>query len=298
MTLITHILSVLWPSAIFFVLLSILVRPLESVFYHADLCAAYHLFAAASVYLTAWLNAIVKTSPPLRRRLREIRDDADLLHRLGAPNRVLVEAYLGGYFLLPNLVGPIWICWVANADSRRLDDLAHLYGFAIGLLHAPLLASLAVKLVVPSVFRILCWSVVRVSRLVWQASGYIPSDPAVAVQRYLAALHVWLESVPGRVVETIDRDVLRTEWVFMKLVMAFVLASCLSMLYTMTIELYRPYLQRLAVHVTARVIIFVGDAILNVGWWVEGIVVKRGLWEGIGLWETMDIMRDNTLVTY
>ncbi|TQN69286.1 hypothetical protein CSHISOI_06205 [Colletotrichum shisoi] len=297
MTLSTHILSVLRPPAIFFVLLSILVRPLECVFYHADLCAAYHLFAAASVYLTAWLNAIVKTSPPLRRRLREIRDDADLLRRLGAPNRVLVEAYLGGYFLLPNLVGPIWICWVANAESRNLDDLAHLYGFAIGLLHAPLLVSLAVKLVVPSVFRALCWSIVRVSRLVWQVSGYVPSDPAVAAQRCLAALHGWLESVPGRVVETVDRDVLRTEWVFMKLVTAFVLASWLSILYTMTIELYRPYLQRFAVHVTARVIIFVGDAILNVGWWVEGIVVKRGLWEGIGLWETMDVMRDNTLVT-
>ncbi|KAJ0134403.1 hypothetical protein CTA2_2457 [Colletotrichum tanaceti] len=298
MAVIPRLLSVLWPPAISFALLGILVRPLESFFYHADLCAAYHLFAAASVYFTAWLNAIVKTSPPLRRRLRAIRDDADLRRRLGTPNRLLLDAYLGGYFLLPNLVGPVWICWVANAHSRRLDDLAHLYGFSIGLLHAPLLASLAVKLVVPLVFRVLCWVVVGVSRLVWRASAYIPSDPAAAAQRGLAALHGWLESVPGRVVETFDRDALRTEWVFMKLVTAFVLASCLSMLYTMTIDLYRPYVQRLAVHLTARVIIFVGDVILNAGWWVEGIVVKRGLWEGIGLWETMDIMRDNTLVTY
>ncbi|GJC78290.1 hypothetical protein ColLi_01128 [Colletotrichum liriopes] len=277
--------------------LAVLTRPLEGLFYHADLCAAYHIFAAAFVYLTAWLNALVKTTR-LQHRLQDIRDDTDLFRAMGTCNRHLIKAYLGGHFLLPNLIGPIWICWIVNANNRFLDQLAHLYGFAIGLLHMPLLVSLAINLVVPSVFCVLRWLVERTSRLVWEASKVIPQDPAAAAQRCLAALHDWLERLPEKIVDAIDRRLLRAEWVFMQLATAFAIAAYSSMLYTMIIDLYRPYLQRFAIHLTAQILMFVGDALFDTGRWVESIVVERGFWEGIGLWETMNVVRKDAQVTY
>ncbi|GKT45221.1 uncharacterized protein ColSpa_05402 [Colletotrichum spaethianum] len=227
--------------AILSYLLDVFVRPLEGLFYHADLCAAYHIFGAAFIYLTTWLKAVVKTTR-LQHRPQEIRNVADLFRSLGTCNQILVRGYLGGCFLLPNFVGPIWVCWVVNADNAFLDSLAHLYGFAIGLLHMPLLVSLAINLVISFVFGLLRRLVESTSRFVWKACKGIPHDPAAAAQRSLAALHGWLERLPERIVDRIDRKLLRTEWAFMQLVTAFVIAACMSMLYTMIVDLYRPYL--------------------------------------------------------
>ncbi|EFQ32014.1 hypothetical protein CGRA01v4_08388 [Colletotrichum graminicola] len=281
----------LWLAAILSLLLSLLVRPLERLFYHADLCAAYHASATAAVYLTACLNAAIAAKPRLRRRLRAVRDDADLFARLGPCNRLLVRAYLRGCFLLPNLIGPVWVCRVARPDSRLLDDLAHLYGFAVALLHAPLLAGLAVRLVVPLACRALRRALEAVSRLVWRASAALGDDPAAAAQTALAALHARLGRLPGRVVDAVDGRLLRTELAFLRLAAAFLAAVCLSTFYAMVVDLYRPYLQRLAVRATAWALMSVGDAVFGVGMRVESIVVERGYWEDRSLWEVAGVAR-------
>ncbi|GKT93261.1 hypothetical protein Ct61P_11111 [Colletotrichum tofieldiae] len=275
MIILSRISAILLPPTILYFFLTVLTRSLEGIFYHADLCAAYHIFAAAFVYLTAWLNALVKTTR-LQHRLQDIRDDTDLFRAMGTCNQHLIKAYLGGHFLLPNLFGPIWICWIVNANNRFLDQLAHLYGFAIGLLHMPLL---------------------DIAPRVGGVQGH-PARPAAAAQRCLSALHDWLERLPERIVGAIDRRLLRAEWVFMQLATAFAIAACSSMLYTMIIDLYRPYLQRFAIHLTAQILMFVGDAIFDTGRWIESIVVERGFWEGIGLWETMNVVRKDAQVTY
>ncbi|KAK1980382.1 hypothetical protein LZ30DRAFT_594909 [Colletotrichum cereale] len=286
-----------WLPALLSLLLALLVRPLERLFYHADLCVVYHVSAAAAVYLTACLNAVVATTR-LRRRLRAIRHDADLFARLGPCNRLLVHAYLRGCFLLPNLLGPVWLCRVARPDSRLLDDLAHLYGFAVALLHAPLLASLAVRLAVPLAFRALQRSVEAASRLVWRASDALGDDPAAAAQMALAALHARLGRLPARVVDAVDGRLLRAEWAFLRLVAGFLAAACLSTLYVMVVDLYRPYLQRLAVRLTALVLMSVGDAVFNVGLWVESIVVERGFWEDFSLGDVVGSIHGHALASY
>ncbi|KAK1566424.1 uncharacterized protein LY79DRAFT_528829 [Colletotrichum navitas] len=281
----------LWLAALLSLLLALLVRPLEGLFYHADLCAAYHASATAAVYLTACLNAAVAAKPRLRRRLRAVRDDADLSARLGPCNRLLVRAYLHGCFLLPNLIGPVWICRVARPESRLLDDLGHLYGFAVALLHAPLLASLAVRLVAPLACRALRRSLEAASRLVWRASDALGDDPAAAAQTALVALHARLGRLPGRVVDAVDGRLLRTELAFLRLAAAFLAAVCASTLYAMVVDLYRPYLQRLAVRATAWALMSVGDGVFGAGMWVESIVVERGYWEDRSLWEVAGVAR-------
>ncbi|OHE95170.1 hypothetical protein CORC01_09557 [Colletotrichum orchidophilum] len=274
-------LRAMWPPTLLASILALLVASLETIFYRADLSAAYHIFAAASIYLTLSLNAVIVMTR-LKNAVQAIKDNAEVFSQIGPFNRWLVEGYLRSLFLLPNLVGPIWVCWVLYADNRCLDNLAHLYGFVIGMLHMPLLLSLAVHLVVPGIFRVLCWIIAKTSRLVWAASYHIPHHPCELAQRLLSALHRWLEALPQKIVAAIDRSVLRTEWLFLRLSVGFACVSLVCLLYTMIVDLYRPYLQRLAVHLTAEVLMFVGDLIFDVGLWVDGIVVKRGFWEGVG----------------
>ncbi|KAK2038825.1 hypothetical protein LZ31DRAFT_607805 [Colletotrichum somersetense] len=279
----------IWPPVLLSLLLALLARPLEWLFYHADLCAAYHASAAAAVYLTASLNALVAASPALRRRLRAVRDDADLFARLGPCNRRLLRAYLRGCFLLPNLAGPVWV-WCSS--GRLLDDLAHLYGFAVALLHAPLLASLAVRLVVPLACAALRRSLEATSRFVRRASDVLGDDrpgAAAAAQTALAALHARLGRLPGRVVDAVDGKLLRAEWAFTRLVAAFLAAVCVSALHIMVVDVYRPHLQRLAVRWAALALMSVGDAVFGVGMWVESIVVERGCWEDRSLWEVAGV---------
>ncbi|KAK1963530.1 hypothetical protein LY78DRAFT_705100 [Colletotrichum sublineola] len=280
----------LWLPSLFSLLLALLVRPLERLFYHADLCAAYHASAAAAVYLTACLNAAVFTTR-LRCRLRAVRDNADLFACIGPCNRLLVRAYLRGCFLVPNLVGPVWVCRFVRPDSRMLDDLAHLYGFAVALLHAPLLASLTIRLVVPLTCSALRGSVEAVSRLVWRASGAIGDDPAAAAQMALAALHAWLGRLPGRVADAVDGRLLRAEWAFLRFVAGFLAAVCLSALYFMVFDSHRLFLQRLAVRLAAWVLMSVGDAVFNAGVRVESVVVKSGYWEDGSLQEVAGVVR-------
>ncbi|KAK2055389.1 hypothetical protein LY76DRAFT_648405 [Colletotrichum caudatum] len=285
-----------WPPVLLSLALALLARPLERLFYHADLCAAYHASAAAAVYLTASLNALVAASPALRRRLRAVRDDADLSARLGPCNRLLLRAYLRGCFLLPNLAGPVRVWCGAGGGGggggRLLDDLAHLYGFAVALLHAPLLASLAVRLAVPLACAALRRSLEAASRLVRRASDALgnrrpaAADAAdAAAQAALAALHARLGRLPGRVVGAVDGRLLRAEWAFLRLVAASLAAVCVSALHVMLVDVYRPHLQRLAVRCAAWALMSVGDAVFGAGMWVESIVVERGCWEDRGLWE-------------
>ncbi|KAK2031326.1 hypothetical protein LX32DRAFT_691732 [Colletotrichum zoysiae] len=281
----------IWPPVLLSLLLALLARPLEWLFYHADLCAAYHASAAAAVYLTTSLNAFVAASPALRRRLRAVRDDADLSARLGPCNRLLLRAYLRGCFLLPNLAGPVWVWCSSSGGGRLLDDLAHLYGFAVALLHVPLLASLAVRLVVPLACAALRRSLEAASRLVRRASDVLGDErpAAAAAQTALAALHARLGRLPGRVVDAVDGELLRAEWAFTRLVAAVLAAVCVSALHVMVVDVYRPHLQRLAVRWAAWALMSVGDAVFGVGMWVESIVVERGCWEDRGLWDVAGV---------
>lgn len=289
--------SQLWPPNLLSLLLGLLARPFERHFYHSDLCAAYHSFTTVSVYSSAWLSVVIMMTP-LRQRLQEIHDTPALFKLLGTCNQILLHAYLRGYFLLPNLLGPIYVCWVANANNSHLDDLAHLYGFAIGVVHIPLLLSVSIQLVIPVVFSGLRAFVVGVSRAVWALSEHIPADPAAAAQRFFGALHGWLEGLPDKIMNLVDGKVLRAESNFLHAVAIGCILVCMCILYTLIVDLYRPFLQSFAIHVVAQCLMFVGDLLFDLGLWVEALVVKRGFWEGRGIWESMDVFRDGTLVTW
>ncbi|UQC76453.1 uncharacterized protein CLUP02_17966 [Colletotrichum lupini] len=251
----------MWPPTLLAAIFTLFITPLEKVFYRADLSIAYHIFAAASIYLTLILNAVI----------------------IGIFNRWLVEGYLHSLFFLPNLFGPIIVCWVLFADNRYLDNLAHLYGFVVGMLHAPLLLSLAVHLVVHFVFLILRWVVAKTSWLVWTVSDYMPQHPCESTQKFLLALHVWLEELPDETAAAIDRKLFRTEWFFLQLVAGFACTSLVCMLYTMIVDTFRSCLQRLVVHITAEVLLHIGDFIFEVGRWIEGLVVRHTIWEDMNL---------------
>lgn len=278
-------LAILWPPNLLMGLLSLLARPLEHLFYRADLCAAYHLFASAAVYFTAWLNAVVKVSS-LNDRLEEVAA-SPAFDRIGAANRLLVKGYLRGCFLVPNLVGPVWICWFMNAHDARLDALAHLYGFSIGLLHLPLLLSLVLRVLVPLAFAVPCFLVEKVSQALWLASGWLPEDPVAAAQRGLRGLRRFLRELPRTTVAAVDREVLRSENKMLHAAAWGVVAMQAFIFHTMLVDFYRPYLQRLAVRAVSETLIYVGDAIFEAGMWVEGFVVRKGYWDNEGGWETI-----------
>ncbi|TDZ15745.1 hypothetical protein Cob_v011449 [Colletotrichum orbiculare MAFF 240422] len=131
--------TLLWPPHLFSHLLShISHHSLDRFFYHADVCLAYHVLTLMAVWLTTAVNSLVFLCH-LDQSLRTFRDRSVEYRRIGSINRFLLDRYLGGHFLVPNLVGPIWICWYLSPRDGYLDTLAHLYGFLIGLLHLPLL---------------------------------------------------------------------------------------------------------------------------------------------------------------
>ncbi|KAK1722973.1 hypothetical protein CaCOL14_008250 [Colletotrichum acutatum] len=272
----------LWPPTLLTAIFSLSITPLEKVFYRADLSIAYHVFAAASIHLSLTLNAAIVMTP-LKINVQNIKRNEQVFSQIGILNRWLVEGYLHSLFLFPNLFGPIIVCWVLFADNRYLDNLAHLYGFVVGMLHAPLLLSLVVRLVVHLVFRILRWIVARMSWLVWMASHYIPQRPCESTQKFLLALYIWLEELPGETGATIDSKLLFTEWFFLQLVAGFACTSLACMLYTMIVDTFRPCLQGYVVHLTAEVLLYVGDFIFEVGRWIEGLVVKQSVWEDMNL---------------
>ncbi|KAJ0319133.1 hypothetical protein COL5a_010347 [Colletotrichum fioriniae] len=144
----------MWPPTLLAATFTLFITPLEKVFYRADLSIAYHIFAAASIHLSLVLNAAIVMTP-LKNKFQNIKKNEQVFSQTGIFNRWLVECYLHSLFFLPNLFGPIIVCWVLFADNRYLDNLAHLYGFVVGMLHAPLLLSLVVHLIVHLTFCIL-----------------------------------------------------------------------------------------------------------------------------------------------
>ncbi|KAK1532759.1 uncharacterized protein CCOS01_04742 [Colletotrichum costaricense] len=272
----------MWPPTLLAAIFTLFVTPLEKVFYRADISIAYHIFAAASIYLTLILNVVIVMTP-LKTNFQNIKKNEQVFSQIGIFNRWLVEGYLHSLFFLPNLFGPIIVCWVLFADNRYLDNLAHLYGFVVGMLHAPLLLSLAVHLVVHLVFLILRWIVAKTSWLVWTVSDYMPQHPCESTQKFLLALHVWLEELPDETAAAIDRKLFRTEWFFLQLVAGFACTSLVCMLSTMIVDTFRPCLQRLVVHITAEVLLHIGDFIFEVGRWIEGLVVRQTIWEDMNL---------------
>ncbi|KAJ0296684.1 hypothetical protein COL516b_011384 [Colletotrichum fioriniae] len=237
----------MWPPTLLAATFTLFITPLEKVFYRADLSIAYHIFAAASIHLSLVLNAAIVMTP-LKNKFQNIKKNEQVFSQTGIFNRWLVECYLHSLFFLPNLFGPIIVCWVLFADNRYLDNLAHLYGFVI---------------------------VAKASWLVWTVSDYLPQHPCESTQKFLLALHIWLEELPEETVAAIDRKLFRTEWFFLQLVAGFACTSLVCMLYTMIVDTFRPCLQRLIVHHTAEVLIYIGDFIFEVGRWIEGLVVRR-----------------------
>ncbi|KAK1466351.1 hypothetical protein CCUS01_01200 [Colletotrichum cuscutae] len=267
----------MWPPILLAAILTLFITPLEKVFYPADLSIAYHIFAAASIYLTLILNAVIVMTP-LKTNFQNIKKNEHVFSQIGIFNRWLVEGYLHSLFFFPNLFGPIIVCWVLFADNRYLDNLAHLYGFVVGML-----LSLAVHLVVHLVFLILRWIVAKTSWLVWTVSDYMPQHPCESTQKFLLTLHVWLEELPDETAAAIDRKLFRTEWFFLQLVAGLACTSLVCMLYTMIVDTFRPCLQRLVVHTTAEVLLYMGDFIFEVGRWIEGLVVRQTIWEDMNL---------------
>ncbi|KAL2875912.1 hypothetical protein SGCOL_008908 [Colletotrichum sp. CLE4] len=253
-------LRTMWPPSLLAAIFTLFITPLETVFYRADLSMAYHVFAAASIYFSLTLNAAIVMTP-LRSKLQEIKRNDEVFSQIGTFNRCLVEGYLHSFFLFPNLFGPIIACWIIFPDNRYFDNLAHLYGFVVGMLHIPLLLSLAVHIAVHLFFRVLRWIVAKTSRLVY----YIPRHPCESTQKFLLALHVCLEELPDTTVAAIDRKLLCTEWVFLQLVVGFAFTSLVCMLYTMVVEAFRLYLQRLVVYLTAEILLYVGDFVFELG---------------------------------
>ncbi|KAK1621573.1 hypothetical protein BDP81DRAFT_466678 [Colletotrichum phormii] len=250
----------MWPPSLLAAIFTLSITPLETVFYRADLSMAYHIFAAASIYFSLTLNAAIVMTP-LRSKFQEIKKNDEVFSHIGTFNRWLVEGYLRSFFLFPNLFGPIIACWIIFPDNRYFDNLAHLYGFVIGIPYrrAP------------------------TSRFVWAVSDYIPKHPCESNQKFLLALHIFLEEVPDTTVAAIDRKLLCTEWLFLQLVAGFACTSLVCMLYTMIVETFRPYVQRLVVHLTAEVLLYAGDFIFEVGHWIEGFVVRQSVWEDMNM---------------
>ncbi|KAK1671400.1 hypothetical protein BDP55DRAFT_696836 [Colletotrichum godetiae] len=244
-------LRTMWPPSLLAAIFTLFITPLQTVFYRADLSMAYHVFAAASIYFSLTLNAAIVMTP-LRSKFQEIKRNDEVFSQIGTFNRWLVEGYLHSFFLFPNLFGPIIACWIIFPDNRYFDNLAHLYGFVVGIPHrrAP------------------------TSRLVWAVSDYIPRHPCESTQKFLLALHVCLEELPDTTVAAIDRKLLCTEWVFLQLVVGFAFTSLVCMLYTMVVEAFRLYLQRLVVYLTAEILLYVGDF---------GLVVRQSVWEDMNL---------------
>ncbi|KXH64378.1 hypothetical protein CSAL01_07947 [Colletotrichum salicis] len=271
-----------WPPSLLAAIFTLFITPLETGFYRADLSMAYAIFAAALIYFSLTLNAAIVMTP-LRTKFQEIKKNDEVFSQIGTFNRWLVEGYLHSFFLFPNLLGPIIACWIIFPDNRYFDNLAHLYGFVIGMLHMPLLLSLAIHIVVHLFFLVLRWIVAKTSRLVWAVSDYIHKHPCESTQKYLFALHIWLEELPDRTEAAIDRKLLCTEWLFLQLVAGFACTSLVCMLYTMIVETFRPYLQRLGVHLTAEILLYVRDFIFEVGHWIEGLVVRQSVWEDMNL---------------
>ncbi|KAF6813111.1 hypothetical protein CSOJ01_04797 [Colletotrichum sojae] len=277
--------AILWLPNLLMELLALLARPLEHVFYRADIGTAYHIFACAFVYFTAWLNAVVKVSP-LNDRLEQIAD-SDVFSRIGAANRLLVKGYLRGCFFVPNLVGPVWMCWYMHPHDAHLDALAHLYGFTIGLLHMPLIFSLVLRGVLPMAFAVPCVVVVeKVSEALWMISDWLPEDPVAAAQKGLRELRRLLRELLRATVKAVDREVLRSEHRVLVAAAWGVVVMQAFILHGMLVDLYRPYLQRLVVRVVSDALICVGDALFDAGMWVEGFLVERVYWDTEGRWVT------------
>ncbi|TDZ30553.1 hypothetical protein C8035_v002746 [Colletotrichum spinosum] len=282
--------TLLWPPHLFSHLLSHLSHhSLDRFFYHADICLAYHVLTLMAVWLTTVVNSLVFLCH-LDQSLRTFRDRSVEYRRIGSINRFLLGRYLGGHFLVPNLVGPIWICWYLSPRDGYLDTLAHLYGFLIGLLHLPLLLCVSLHLTVPLIFSVLCQVPILLSKAVWHMSGLVPAQPVVATQNFLRWLHGWLLDIPAKVVRLVDRDALRAEHGFFVTAMRLVVAMQVFILYTMVVECFRPNVQRFAIQVAADALVAFGDAMIGAGMWVESLVVKGGFWEEGHSWH--DIFLD------
>ncbi|KAF4878278.1 hypothetical protein CGCSCA1_v002669 [Colletotrichum siamense] len=260
-------------------------RPLERWFYRSDLSAAYHLISTASIYITLWLNAyILIRATGLRAHLCRLREH-ESCERIGRINRLLLDAYLGGFFLLPNLCGPIYVCWWLNPHNRQLDELAHLYGFWIGVWHVPLLLSLSLKLILPGVFGLLVWAVGKVSEGVWWAADILQEGPAALIQGSLRRLREFLLAAPRTICDGIDRKVLRSESKYLVFAVWLAMAGYCVILYAIFVETYRAYLQRAVARVLSSLLMDIGDHIFAAGYWLERLVVEKGFCGGTKRWQ-------------
>ncbi|KAF9872340.1 hypothetical protein CkaCkLH20_10167 [Colletotrichum karsti] len=275
---------IIWPPHALSYILLLAGLLLDLYFYHATLSVAYYAFAALSVHATLWLNACVLVKPlGLHRRLCAVRRH-EAFARVGPLNQALVNMYLRGCFLVPNLVGPIWICWFMNAHNVYLDNLAHLYGFVIGLMHVPLMLSVGLKLLLPAAFAVPVWAIERVSELVYLLSKHIPESPAAAAQEMLRWLRDLLRGIPGRITRLLDREVLRSEHRYMWTAVYGVLAMYVMILLTTVVVPCALWLPRLGVKFFADLLMTAGDLLFEMGMLAEKLAVKRVLWEGRGAW--------------
>ncbi|KAL0930343.1 uncharacterized protein CTRU02_214418 [Colletotrichum truncatum] len=278
-----EITTILWPPNLLSHTTTLLTSYLERHFYLATIYEICRIFSSVSVYVTLWLNVIIKITN-LNDKLQEAAN-SDAYKRISSVNKFLLKGYLHGYFLIPNLAGPIWVYQYMNTRHDNLEKLSNLYGFAIGVLHLPLLLSVSMKLFLPLVFSGLCTAVEKLSKVIWMVSAYIPRNPVAAIQSLLRVLRDFLHGLPHKIVRLLDRQILRSENRFLVAVMWFAVLVHGLLFYRMIVDIFRPHLQRLAIELVADGLMTLGDKVFELGMWVESLVVRRGLWEGKGSWE-------------